>query len=200
MASVAGAVLSLGFVSTLYLNAALGRGGFVDEGILGLVQVGGEEHLAPVVVTALTVLAATLIVECLRLLVRISGQALKVQRSTAAQVHKVLARRCGCVVLGVPAIGGNVDRLHRGDRALRRRGDALLQLAHLGGQGRLVAHRRGHAAQQRRDLGARLGEAEDVVDEEQHVLLLHVAEVLGDGQAGRAPRAGARPGGSVIWP
>jgi hypothetical protein len=43
------------------------------------------------------------------------------------------------------------------------------------------------------DLGARLGEAEDVVDEQQHVLALGVAEVLGDGQ----PRQGhpqARPG------
>ena len=58
--------------------------------------------------------------------------------------------------------------------------------AHLGGQGRLVADGRGHAPQERRDLRARLGEAEDVVDEEQHVLALLVAEVLGHGQAGQA--------------
>ena len=81
-------------------------------------------------------------------------------------------RRVGVVV------GGDVDRLQRGDRVTARRGDALLQLAHLVGQGRLVAHRGRHAAEQRRDLGAGLGEAEDVVDEQQHVLLLHVAEVL----------------------
>ena len=58
------------------------------------------------------------------------------------------------------------------------RGDALLQLAHLVGQGRLVTHRGRHAAEQGRHLGTGLGEPEDVVDEQQHVLLLHVAEVL----------------------
>jgi hypothetical protein len=88
VASVAVAVLSLGFVNTLYLNTALGRGGFVDEGILDWFKWGAKGMLAPVVVTALTVLAATLIVECIRLLVRISGQARRVQRWTAAHVHK----------------------------------------------------------------------------------------------------------------
>ena len=85
-------------------------------------------------------------------------------------------RRVGQVV------GGHVDRLHRGDRALVGRRDALLQRAHVGRERRLVTHRRRDTAEQRRHLGARLGEAEDVVDEEQHVLAL-VAEVLGDGEA-----------------
>ena len=62
------------------------------------------------------------------------------------------------------------------------RGDALLQLTHLVGQRGLVTHRGRHAAEQRRHLGAGLGEPEDVVDEQQHVLLLLVAEVLGHGQ------------------
>ena len=96
-------------------------------------------------------------------------------------------RRVGQVV------GGHVDRLHRGDRALAGRGDALLQRAHLGGERRLVADRGGHAPEQRRDLGAGLREAEDVVDEEQHVGALVVAEGLGDGQAGQAD-AQARAG------
>ena len=65
------------------------------------------------------------------------------------------------------------------------RGDPLLERGHLGGQVRLVAHRRRHAAEQRRDLGARLGEAEDVVDEQEDVAALLVAEVLGHGQAGQ---------------
>ena len=64
-------------------------------------------------------------------------------------------------------------------------GDALLELAHFIGQVGLVAHGRGHAAQQRGDLGAGLGEAEDVVDEQQHVLVLDVAEVLGHRQGGQ---------------
>src|ERR671930_2688849 len=46
----------------------------------------------------------------------------------------VRGRRVGEVV------GRHVDRLHRGDRALVRRGDALLELAHLGRERRLVAH------------------------------------------------------------
>ena len=73
------------------------------------------------------------------------------------------------------------------------RGDALLQLAHLVGQGGLVAHGRGHAAEEGRHLGAGLHEPEDVVDEEQHVLALHVAEVLGHRQ-GRQRDAQAHAG------
>ena len=101
--------------------------------------------------------------------------------------ERIGGRRVGEVVRG------HVDRLHRRDRALGRRRDALLQLAHLGRQGRLVAHGARHAAEQRRDLGARLHEPEDVVDEEQHVLAALVAEVLGHRQAAQAdaqPRAG----------
>ena len=79
----------------------------------------------------------------------------------------------------------DVDGLDRGDRALAGRRDPLLQLAHLGLQRRLVAHLRGHAAQQRGDLRAGLDEAEDVVDEEEHVLPLLVAEVLRHREAGQ---------------
>ncbi len=82
-------------------------------------------------------------------------------------------------------VGRHIDGLHRGDRSLAGRGDALLQLAHFRGQVRLVAHGRRHAAQQRGNLRAGLREAEDVVDEEQRVRAFHVAEVLGDGQSGQ---------------
>ena len=95
-------------------------------------------------------------------------------------------RRIGQVV------GGHVDGLHRGDRPLLGRGDALLQGPHVGGQGRLISHRRGNAAQQRRHFRTGLGEAENVVDEEQHVLAFLVAEIFGHGQAGQAD-AGAGP-------
>ena len=81
-------------------------------------------------------------------------------------------------------VGRHVHRLHRGDRAGLGGGDALLQLAHLGGQRRLVAHGGGHTAQQRRHFGAAHDEAEDVVDEQQHVAAL-VAEILGHRQAGQ---------------
>src|SRR5439155_8208046 len=48
------------------------------------------------------------------------------------------------------------------------------------------ADRRGHPAQQGRNLRTRLGEAEDVVDEEEDVAALLVAEVFGHRQAGQA--------------
>ena len=82
-------------------------------------------------------------------------------------------------------VGGHVDRLHRRHRAGERRRDPLLELAHLRRERRLVADSARHAPEERRDLRACLDEAEDVVDEEQHVLAL-VAEVLGHGQPGQA--------------
>ena len=95
-------------------------------------------------------------------------------------------RRVGVVVRR------HVDRLDRCDRAALGGGDPLLQLAHLGLQRRLVADLGGHPPEQRRDLGAGLDEAKDVVDEQQHVLTL-VAEVFGHRQARqRDAHAGAR--------
>src|SRR5581483_8001818 len=106
--------------------------------------------------------------------------------------ERVRGRRVGEVV------SGDVDRLHRSDGALRRRGDPLLELTHLRRERRLVADGARHAAEQRRDLGARLDEPEDVVDEEEHVLAL-VAEVLRHRQAGQAD-AQARSGRFVHLP
>ena len=86
----------------------------------------------------------------------------------------------------------DIDGLEGGDGAFLGGGDAFLQVAHFGGEGGLVADGAGGAAQQGGDFGAGLGEAEDVVDEKQHVLVLLVAEVLGDGQAGKGhAQAGA---------
>src|SRR5262249_23485366 len=89
--------------------------------------------------------------------------------------------------------------LHRRDRPATGGRDPLLELAHLVGQGRLVTDGRRHAAEQRGDLGTGLGEPEDVVDEQQHVLVGHVAEVLRHRQRGQGhPHAGSR--GSSIGP
>ncbi len=81
-------------------------------------------------------------------------------------------------------VGGHVDGLHGSDGALVGGGDALLQFAHFGCEVRLVSHGRRHAAEQRGNLGPGLGEAEDVVDEEQRVGSLFVAEIFGDGESG----------------
>ncbi len=73
-----------------------------------------------------------------------------------------------------------------------RGGDTLLQRAHVGRERWLITHRRRNTAEQRRHFRTCLGEAEDVVDKEQHVLA-PIAEVLGDGQTGQSnAHAGAR--------
>ena len=90
-------------------------------------------------------------------------------------------------------VGRNVDRLDGRDRALLRRGDPLLELAQLRGQVGLVADGRGHPAEEGRNFGAGLGEAEDVVDEEEDVLVHLVAEIFGDGKRRQPdPEAGSR--------
>ena len=76
----------------------------------------------------------------------------------------------------------DVHGLEARDRTLGRRGDAFLQIAHLGGERRLVTDRRRRTAQQCAHLGTGLRETENVVDEQQHVLVLLVAEVLRHGQ------------------
>ena len=81
-----------------------------------------------------------------------------------------------------------------------RGGDALLEIAHLGGERRLITDRRRRAPEQRAHLRARLREAENVVDEKEHVLVLLVAEILRHRERRQAPRARRAPGGSFIWP
>mmetsp|Transcript_1101 Transcript_1101/g.2189 ORF Transcript_1101/g.2189 Transcript_1101/m.2189 type:complete len:518 (+) Transcript_1101:218-1771(+) len=92
----------------------------------------------------------------------------------------------GCCRRGVgKVVRGNVDGLDRGDRAALRGGNTLLHGAHVGGQRRLVAHSRRNTSQKGGHFGTGLREAEDVVDEEQHVCAGRIAELLGDGQAGQ---------------
>jgi hypothetical protein len=79
-------------------------------------------------------------------------------------------------------VGGNVDGLEGGDGALFGGGDAFLEVTHFGGEGGLVTDGGGGTAEEGGHLGTGLGEPEDVVDEEQHVLVLFVTEVLGDGE------------------
>ena len=83
-------------------------------------------------------------------------------------------------------IGRHVDGLDGRDGSLGGRRDALLQGTKIGGEGWLVPDGGRDAAQKGRHLGARLGEAEDVVDEEERILALDVTEVLGDGESGQS--------------
>ena len=101
--------------------------------------------------------------------------------------ERVGRRRVGQVV------GGHVDGLHGGDRTLLRRGDALLEETHFVGERRLVTDGGRRAAEERGHFGTGLGETENVVDEEQHVLVLLVAEILGHRERGEGDaHTGAR--------
>ena len=85
----------------------------------------------------------------------------------------------------VKVVSGDVDGLHRGDRTGRGRRDALLKVAHLSSQRRLIAYSRRHTAEKCGHLRTSLGEAEDIVHEQKHVLAL-IAEVLSFSQTSEA--------------
>lgn len=93
-------------------------------------------------------------------------------------------------------VSGHVDGLDGGDRTLLGGGDTLLHDTHVNSQGRLVTDGRGDTTQKGRHLGTGLGETENVVNEEQHVLTLLVTEVLGNGQTGQG-NTGTGTGGLV---
>ena len=82
-------------------------------------------------------------------------------------------------------VRGNVNGLERRDGAFFRRRDALLQVAHFRRKRRLIADRGGRAAEQRGNFRSRLREAEDIVDEEEHVLPFFVAEIFRHGKRGQ---------------
>uniref|UniRef100_A0A182N3R5 Transcription initiation factor TFIID subunit 8 n=1 Tax=Anopheles dirus TaxID=7168 RepID=A0A182N3R5_9DIPT len=82
-------------------------------------------------------------------------------------------------------VSRHVDGLHGRDRTLLRRGDALLHAAHVRGQRRLVTDSGRDTTEQGRHLRTGLREAEDVVDEQQHILTLLVTEVLGHSETGQ---------------
>jgi hypothetical protein len=82
-------------------------------------------------------------------------------------------------------IGRDVNGLHGRDRTLVGCRDAFLHRAHVGCQGWLVTHSGRNTAEKRGHFGTGLGEAEDVVHEEQNVLPL-VAEVFGNRQTGQS--------------
>jgi len=72
--------------------------------------------------------------------------------------------------------------LHRGNGTLLGRSNTLLEGTHVGGESRLVTYGRGNTTQKGRYLRTSLGETENVVDEEQHILARLVTEVFGDGK------------------
>jgi hypothetical protein len=93
-------------------------------------------------------------------------------------------------------VSRHVDGLDGSDGSLLGGGDTLLHLSHVHGKGGLVTDGRGDTTKQGRHLGTGLGETENVVNEEQHILSLLVTEVLSDGQTSKSD-TGTGSGGLV---
>lgn len=84
----------------------------------------------------------------------------------------VAGRRVGQVICR------HINCLDRGDRTILGRSDSLLEFADFVCQSRLITNGRRHTSQQRRNLGTCLDITENVVDKQQHVLVLFITEVL----------------------
>ena len=96
-----------------------------------------------------------------------------------------MSKRCrGCRIGEI--VRGDVNRLDRRDRALVRCGNTLLKVTHISRQSRLIANRRRDTTKKRGHFGTRLCKAEDIIDEEQHILAFFVTEIFGQRQTAEA--------------
>ena len=93
-------------------------------------------------------------------------------------------------------VSRHVDGLDGSDGSLLGSGDTLLHLSHIYCQRGLVTDGRGNTSEQGRHLGTSLGETENVVNEEQHILTFLVTEILSDGQTSES-NTGTGSGGLV---
>ncbi len=80
----------------------------------------------------------------------------------------------------------NINCLKRGNRAMFGGRNPLLQLTHFRSQSRLVAHGRRHTPQQRGNFHSGQSIPVDIIDKEEHILVLNVAEVFRHGQPGES--------------
>src|SRR5580658_2023687 len=79
-------------------------------------------------------------------------------------------------------IGRYIYRLNGGDGTGVRVSDTLLKARQLSAHGRLITQSRWHLSHQARHLHSGLDEAENVIDQQQYVAVLVVAEILGHRQ------------------
>jgi hypothetical protein len=82
-------------------------------------------------------------------------------------------------------ISWNVDGLDGSNGSLGGGGNTLLHQTHVDGEGWLVTDGRWDTTEKSGHLGTGLGETENVVNEEKHILTLDVTEVLSDGETGK---------------
>mmetsp|Transcript_41840 Transcript_41840/g.126881 ORF Transcript_41840/g.126881 Transcript_41840/m.126881 type:complete len:271 (+) Transcript_41840:322-1134(+) len=103
-------------------------------------------------------------------------------------------KHCGCIQVSEgggrsrigKVISRHVDSLHRGNGSLGGRSNTLLEATHVCGKGWLVSYSRRNTAKKGRHLRTSLCEAEDVVNEKEHVLALLITEVLSNGKTSKS--------------
>ena len=90
-------------------------------------------------------------------------------------------------------IGRHIHRLNGGDGAGIRVGDAFFQSGQFGSHRGLITQPRRHLPHQARHFRAGLDKPENIVDQQQHIAVLVVPEILGHRQGGMThPEAAAR--------
>lgn len=87
-AATLGAVTLLGFITTMYLNSVLELKGFVDDGFVQWLKWGAISTLAPLFNVIAVLFAFTVILECNRLLTRVSTKVRDIERSGALLMHR----------------------------------------------------------------------------------------------------------------
>lgn len=83
-------------------------------------------------------------------------------------------------------ISWDVDGLDGSNGSLLGGGNTFLHLSHVDGESWLVTDGRWDTTEKSGHLGTGLGETENVVNEEQHILSFLVTEVLSDGKTGKS--------------
>jgi hypothetical protein len=106
---------------------------------------------------------------------------------TTSRARSAAARPCP---LASPAastqiVSRDIHSLEAGNRTVLGRGDAFLQIAHLGSQSRLITDRAWGTAQECGYLGTSLREAENIIDKQKHVLVFLVSKILSHGERGK---------------
>ncbi len=91
----------------------------------------------------------------------------------------MVASRCAKVVAGagsVRIIGRYIYGLDGSNGTIFRGSDPLLQFAQISSQCRLVSYCGRHTSKQCRYLGTGLDKTENVINEQQYILVLHITE------------------------
>ncbi len=122
------------------------------------------------------------------------GRVQRIDSGVNSQIGDLTGKHGGSVQMGEgggrggirQVIGGNVDGLNGGDRTPLGGANTLLQSIHIGGKRGLVAYGGRDAAKQGTYFGASLGESENVVDKQKHILAFSVTEVFGNSETSKS--------------